>query len=59
MITLYEVPLLHYQMAKNSAVNRNLAYVINTGIPLKNDSFYYDFMLFFLQILCFFMPKAL
>ena len=32
---------------------------IMSGVPLKNDTFYYDFMLFFLQILCFFMPKAL
>ena len=29
------------------------------GPPLKNDLFYYDFILLFLQILCFFMEKAL
>ena len=29
VMTLYEVPLLHYQMTTNSAVNRNLTCVIN------------------------------
>ena len=29
LMTLYEVSLLHYQMTTNSAVNRNLACVIN------------------------------
>ena len=32
--------------------------MIIPGVPIINDSFYYDFMLFFQQILCF-KPKAL
>ena len=32
MMTLYEVLLHHYQLTTNSAVNRNLAGVINNSI---------------------------
>ena len=31
MMTLYEVPLLYYQMITNGAVNRNLANVVNNS----------------------------
>ena len=30
VMTLYEASLFHYHMTTNSAVDRNLAYVINT-----------------------------